>query len=45
MLTLWVSKDTEFYVDLKKTYLSDKMHLRKVIPKNCAKLGLFLNKS
>jgi hypothetical protein len=35
MLTLWVSKDSEFYVDLKNiNYLSDKMHLKKVIPKN-----------
>jgi hypothetical protein len=39
MLTLWVSKDAEFYEDF-KTYPNDKMHLKKVIPKKCAKLGL-----
>jgi hypothetical protein len=32
-MDFWVSKDAEFYVDFKnKTYLSDKMHLKKDIP-------------
>jgi hypothetical protein len=46
MLTLWVLKDAEFYVDFKNINLAcNKMHLKKVIPKKRAELGLFLNKS
>jgi hypothetical protein len=35
MLTLWVSKDAEFYVDFKNIYLpNEKMHKKKLVLKN-----------
>jgi hypothetical protein len=41
MLTIWVSKEAEFYVDFKKYKLTYKMHQKNVFLKNMLNWDLF----